>query len=1024
MPTHTSPPNLVGYTLLAASTAKDIAAITELPFLGPAATLTAAILSSMESMKAFKDECTRILDSVHEILCVIVTFYSACPESLSMLTYEMAKFAETLQKMLTFVSSQLRMSKLKQLLRKFDSAQQLDVCKSEFKGLLETFRTQTSVAVMGKISLDQQDLEKRHAELLGLLEASPELTVSERSSLTGTMSMFGSSSGSFSMMPVAPQIFHGRESELVHILEILQQNAPRIAILGAGGIGKTSLALVALHDVHVATAYPHRFFLQCQSASTRSDLISGLAAHLGIERSSDVLGGIVAHLSAKPSLLMLDNFETPWEFPGSQSEVDDLLSHLSGISSLAILITMRGVERPANIRWSHPFLPPLQPLTDSAALQTFFDIADDYHDEVHVHELLQLTGNLPLAVSLIAHVADHEGCPVTLSRWQGERTHLLSDGYDKISSLDISIMLSLSSPRMNQGAQELLSILSMLPDGLSDGELIQSQIPIPSIMAMKAVLLRTALAYTGSNHRVTVLFPVREYVMRTFPPAEPSKLALRLHFRRFLGVWDRNVRGDGAASQIRANYGNLNSVFEDALRSDYTDTLENLESVIILTRFSHISGRQSSRLMEQVSEQIGNWEHDGIFGRYLVEKFKSALLVPIEDPDRYIQAGNAYFKDKTEIEKGRWYNALGHFFGHRNEMKKALNYHHLALALVETVGVPNFEEMATLRGLAEILSRIGQYAPAQANAEKGQQYAELLGDTLAQAQCVGISARCCYSLGDFSEALRLVQKAQELWASCGIIDPSTLLDEGEIHNLKTEYAECREINVQLMGKPSMHQAPSWFTAIASLNVAFVDLQIQGDPNIIRQNLESAQTQFRALHYVRGLAICSMGFAHLQLFEGDPQSANCAFEQSFRQLQHIAPEDAGYCLEKLADICSQTGDVAASLRWSGLYLASSVLQKSQLETLKALRCIGDILGSEGEEESALRMYRAALAGFTRMDVHRYRADCMVRMADIHGGRGDTEQVIELLSKARPLFERSSQGTNLQSVDTKLSKLLVR
>jgi hypothetical protein len=39
---------------------------------------------------------------------------------------------------------------------------------------------------------------------------------------------------------------------------------------------------------------------------------------------------------------------------------------------------------------------------------------------------------------------------------------------------------------MTSGAQELLSILSLLPDGLADADLVQAKLPIPDILACKA----------------------------------------------------------------------------------------------------------------------------------------------------------------------------------------------------------------------------------------------------------------------------------------------------------------------------------------------------------------------------------------------------------------------------------------------------------------------------------------------------------------------------------------------------------
>jgi hypothetical protein len=49
------------------------------------------------------------------------------------------------------------------------------------------------------------------------------------------------------------RIFRSRESEVDKILKILHHDSARIAILGAGEIGKTSVALTALHHLDVAT---------------------------------------------------------------------------------------------------------------------------------------------------------------------------------------------------------------------------------------------------------------------------------------------------------------------------------------------------------------------------------------------------------------------------------------------------------------------------------------------------------------------------------------------------------------------------------------------------------------------------------------------------------------------------------------------------------------------------------------------------------------------------------------------------
>ncbi|KAJ7254841.1 P-loop containing nucleoside triphosphate hydrolase protein, partial [Mycena rebaudengoi] len=274
--------------------------------------------------------------------------------------------------------------------------------------------------------------------------------------------------------PPCPQIFHGREAELQDVVNILVQDSAHIAILGAGGMGKTSLATAALHNPQVEAKYSHRYFVPCHSSPICNELAATIADHIGMQKGSNMAKRIAHYFAhAPPSLLVLDNLETPWEILSSRAEVEEFLSLMTDVPQLGLKITLRGAERPSKIKWTRPFLAPLKPLSHMAAWQTFVAIADDCHDNAEIKELLELTGNLPLAVSLIASVADSEGCAKALSRWKLESTQMLSDGCDQRSSLDISIMLSYTSSRMTPGAQELLSILSMLPDGLIDADLVQ-----------------------------------------------------------------------------------------------------------------------------------------------------------------------------------------------------------------------------------------------------------------------------------------------------------------------------------------------------------------------------------------------------------------------------------------------------------------------------------------------------------------------------------------------------------------------
>jgi hypothetical protein len=99
------------------------------------------------------------------------------------------------------------------------------------------------------------------------------------------------------------------------------------------------------------------------------------------------------------------------------------------------------------------FYLPLQPLSDEAAQKTFMDITDDVYAEEEMDQILQFTDNMPLAVDLIAHLVNYEGLLNVLNHWDTERTSLISVGYDRKSNLDVSIGLSLSSPRITPGSR-------------------------------------------------------------------------------------------------------------------------------------------------------------------------------------------------------------------------------------------------------------------------------------------------------------------------------------------------------------------------------------------------------------------------------------------------------------------------------------------------------------------------------------------------------------------------------------------
>ncbi|KZT38892.1 TPR-like protein [Sistotremastrum suecicum HHB10207 ss-3] len=378
----------------------------------------------------------------------------------------------------------------------------------------------------------------------------------------------------FNALPSKPQVFFGREDSLALVLSHICAATPmHTVILGSGGIGKTSLALCALHDPKAYIVYgENKVFLSCEPFADADALLAGIGSRYGIQDSvhSDEVISIVTYPRQLRNTLGA-SFR--------REEVESLLSDLAAIPGLTLLVTLRGSERPSNIRWARPFIPPLSGLSPHAAKATFMAISDSQCSDEDIDELLAVLDNIPLAVTLVGNLAQYSLCSELLAKWNEDKTTMVTRGLapaDRLSSLDMSIRLSLSSERITRApnAFTILQILSLLPDGLSVDHLLQVSREPTHVRLSISTLRQVALVYEHTDERrgatassiLRVLTPIREYIAEHHPITTADFTCLHDYY---LSIAHNSPSENILQSDLRFQLANVSVVFLKALTGEH-----------------------------------------------------------------------------------------------------------------------------------------------------------------------------------------------------------------------------------------------------------------------------------------------------------------------------------------------------------------------------------------------------------------------------------------------------------------------
>jgi tetratricopeptide (TPR) repeat protein len=372
---------------------------------------------------------------------------------------------------------------------------------------------------------------------------------------------------------------------------------------------------------------------------------------------------------------------------------------------------------------------------------------------------------------------------------------------------------------------------------------------------------------------------------------------------------------------------------------------------------------------------------------------------------------------------GLFYAVAADYYRASTDIAAAMQLCESGLAIATSIGNMKRQSQA-LRLLALIKKDCGKFSEAMEHASDSQRLAKLCGDLDLEAAALHIEAYCWQYHGGYTHSISLLDRAAHLLELCGMSGGALHCDiqngQAEVHRCKSEYVEARIIQIHILhDSPADHNPYSH--AIALLNIAQIDVEAGGPEHDVWGNIDAAGMIFERVNYSTGLAYCEMFRAALDIREGRQSAARRLFEKCLQSAWGKDPEAVKYCLEKVGAGDQWGPGNQMSFLWTVTFLVHSVKSKLRLELHKALQYLGDAFQTQGHEETAISLLTVALDGFTQMDVHCSKAECMVRLGDISKLNGDELKAVELWETARPLFQRSSQMRQLAHLDEKLAHL---